>query len=310
MDGTTLLRELRQCLGESSDTAWLDKKTSYDYLYEAACATAERTNILTGTQSITTVASTRTYNLNPDFLRIQLTTDEEQPFIKYNDGSDDYFIYQVSYDSIITGDNDDDVDIPSGFAITNADEQTRLTGTCTSTGTLTNEESNLVKSSAPFANVKVGDIVHNTTDSSSGYVVALSSSTTVTTALFGGTNNYWTSGDAYILTPQPRFQIVLDPPPADSSDTITVYYCKRPNPVYSGYRAYHFPINFKGALVKYAAWLYKYRDREPNYGDAWFKFWDAQVRLYGRSVNKAIGPPRRGFRVIMKKTSSPLYSYK
>jgi hypothetical protein len=310
MDGATLLRELRMILQETSDTSWMDKKSSYDYLYEAAVSTAERTNLLTGTQTITTVSSQVAYNLNPDFLKIQLTDNEERPFIKFNDGSDDYFIYQSSYDSIISGDNDDDVEIPSCFAITDAGDQTRLTGTCTSTGTLSNEESNLIVSGAPFSGAAVGDIVHNTTDGSSGYVVATSSTTTVTTSLFGGTNNYWTSGDAYILNPQSRFKLVLDPPPADSGNSITVYYIKRPNPVYSPYRAYSFPVNFKGALVKYAAWLYKYRDREPNYGDAFFKFWDSQTRLYGRTINKALGGPRRGFRVIMKKSANPMYSYK
>jgi hypothetical protein len=40
--------------------------------------------------------------------------------------------------------------------------------------------------------------------------------------------------------------------------------------------------------VFYAAWLYKYRDREVNYGDAFFKYWDRAVREYNSVLNKSM----------------------
>ena len=57
MDGATLIRELRQILTEGSDSRWLDLKSCYDYLWEAACITADRTTAFTTTQTITTVAN-------------------------------------------------------------------------------------------------------------------------------------------------------------------------------------------------------------------------------------------------------------
>jgi hypothetical protein len=46
------------------------------------------------------------------------------------------------------------------------------------------------------AGVVAGDIIHNTTDGSVGKVFAVTA-TTVTATMYGGTNNWWTSGDSY-----------------------------------------------------------------------------------------------------------------
>jgi len=64
MDGYSLVRMLRNILSESSDSSWLDVKSNYDYLYEAVLATIGRIDLLTTTDSITTVANDTTYNLN------------------------------------------------------------------------------------------------------------------------------------------------------------------------------------------------------------------------------------------------------
>ena len=49
MDGTDLLRRLRQLLNEDSDSGWLDKQSSYDFLFEAAVEYVDRTACLRGT---------------------------------------------------------------------------------------------------------------------------------------------------------------------------------------------------------------------------------------------------------------------
>jgi hypothetical protein len=148
--------------------------------------------------------------------------------------------------------------------------------------TLFNEtlgESTLTDGTAAFSTtVNIGDAVHNLTDTSHGYVVTLSSGTAVITALFDGTNNYFANTSSYVIWPQKRFQLVIDPPPSVTGDTITVYYVKRPDPVYSAYRSYSLPIGYSGALVHYAAWLYKYRDREPSFGDNFYLYWDRKCK--------------------------------
>jgi hypothetical protein len=127
-------------------------------------------------------------------------------------------------------------------------------------------------------------------------------------AIFYGTDNYFASSDAYIINAQGRFKLTLDPPPLTSGHTITVYYIQRPNPVYSPYRSYRIPIGYKDPLVMYAAWKYKYRDREPNYGDALYKYWDASVRAVGSELNSAMR--KKGYRVNLVKRASRSGSYK
>ena len=58
----------------------------------------------------------------------------------------------------------------------------------------------LTDSAANFGgtdDVKVGDVIRNTTDGSSGVVVSVDSTTQLTTTLSGGTENDWDVGDAY-----------------------------------------------------------------------------------------------------------------
>ena len=47
------------------------------------------------------------------------------------------------------------------------------------------------------------------------------------------------------------------------------------------------------------AWLYKYRDREPNYGDAWFKAFDMVTRENNYSTTKVKN--NRKLKVFMKR---------
>jgi hypothetical protein len=68
-------------------------------------------------------------------------------------------------------------------------------GTCTNSGS---ETTTMYDSGGGLSSVLVNDIVYNEDDDSWGRVTAVDSDTQVThTALAGGTNNYWTNGDAY-----------------------------------------------------------------------------------------------------------------
>lgn len=302
MDGTTLLRELRQVLSESSTGTWLDSKTSFDYLYQAAIASVARTNSITTYQDITTVADQVAYYLNGDFLKLFRKDSNNELFIRYYKSPNYYFIKWKSYDEILLVNQTTSVSIPSSFTIYDAPPITQVTGTATSAGTSSGGESTLTDTSGTFTNVFAGDTIHNTTDGSNGIIISKTSSSALVTALFDGTSNDWVASpvaDTYVLNHQMRYYFVLDPPPSTAGHTVRVYYVQKPTPVYSSYRSYKFPEGFSGALVRYAAWLYKYRDSNPNFGDGWFKYWDAAVRQLGRETNYALN--RKGFTVSLTK---------
>jgi hypothetical protein len=198
------------------------------------------------------------------------------------------------------------VSIPSDFTIKDLDPLTRYTGTTTLAGDISNGECTLTDTLATFTNVYPGDIVHNTTDGSHGVVIVKTSNTALVTCLFGGTNNEWTLADAYIIVPKRRYKLIVDPPSLTSGHTITVPYVPKPTPVYSLYRSYNLPSEID--LASYAAWLYRYKDREPNFGDTFYKVWDASVRRAAH--NDADATRKKGFRVNLIKPTSGEWSYK
>lgn len=299
MDGKTLLYKLRQLLNEDSDSGFLDKRTSYDYLWEAAIEFVNRTACLKSTQSISTVVDQTGYTLNADFLSMYLKNDSNNLYIKYNNGSTDSFVTWKDYEDIIYGNNTSSQSVAGGFSI--IDDSTldsQVTGSATSAGALSGGQATLTDTAADFSDVSPGDIVHNTTDGSDGIVLSKTSSTVLVTALFGGTDNDWAVSDAYIIQPQGRLKLVLDGPPSTADHTITVYYTQRPAPVYSDYGVYRFPSQYSDAIVKYAAFLYKFKDREPNFGHTWYGIFDRQVRMATSALNKSF--VRRGFTVNLK----------
>jgi hypothetical protein len=324
MDGITLLRELEQLLREIPSLAvWPNVKQAYDYLYQAAVATADKSGILTTTQTITTVADQANYRINPDFLRLYLTDNKGKFYIKYNDGTNDYFIYNTSMDAITLANQTTSVTIPSSFSIQRRALDSAITGTTTGedysyfTSTSytvfgqTLGETELTDSGGGLTNVKVGDIVHNKSfpGVASGYVVATTSSSEVICALFGDMDNmFFRSGDSYAINPQSCFELYLSPPPSTASHTITLYYVEKPDPIYSAYRMYPFPSGYSQVLVQYAAWLVKYRDKEPNMGDAFYKYWDANVRSLTHSVSNA--KQTKGYRVNLIKSATRSWGYK
>lgn len=289
MDGKELLYRLRQLLNEDSSSSFLDDKTTYSYLWDAAIEFATRSEALKSTQTITTVSGTSSYALNADFVRLYLKDGSGNYFIKYTNGTTDTFITFRSYENIIYDNLTTSVTTPQRFSIIDKPNlYSQVTGTATSTGASSGGQSVLTDTAANFSNVSAGDVIHNTTDGCDGYVLSKTSSTVLVTALFGGSGNDWAISDAYVIQPQGRLQIVLQQPPSASSDTITVEYVQRPDPIFSSYGVYRFMPQYSDAIVKYAAWMYKYRDREPDFGDAFYKNFERVSRMNQYNMNQSL----------------------
>ena len=291
MDGKEALYQLRHLLGEGAESGFLDDRISYQYINNAAEEFVSRTECLTGTQTLTTVADQVGYTLNADFVEVYLRDRDNRLRLPYNDGSSSYndFIYFKGYNEIIMANNIASVSKPDSFAV--IDDSTldsRLSGTATGAGASSGGECTLTDSAADFSDVSPGDIVHNTTDGSDGVVISKTSSTVLVTALFNGTDGDWTSSDAYVIQPQGRLQLVFDPPPSSGGHTATVHYIKRPEPVYSDYGMFRFQSQHMQAILKYAAFNYKYRDQDPNFGDAYFQHWDREVRRAANNTGKSL----------------------
>jgi hypothetical protein len=300
MDGSLMLKRLRQVLQEGSTSSFIDEKTSYDNLYEGACELVSELELLKDSQTITTVATQSLYDLNANYLSLFMRDDSNNYVLKYNNGTYDSWIPYRDYGFAYQND-DDDQSIPNSFSIIDKALPTNISSTATADGASSGGLCTLTDSTAPFATVSAGDSVHNTTDGSEGIVVSVTSTSAIVTSLFDGTNNDWTNADAYVIVPQGRKQLFLNPPSLTAGHTITFKYVCKPDPVYSDYGQYRVPSIYIPAVIKYAAWLYKYRDREPSYGDAWYKFWEMQLRKGKARENKV----QRGqnFSVNMKKSS-------
>ena len=304
MDGQTLCADVRRLLLEGDSSNFVDDKVTLDFLWEAAIQINHDLKLLTDIATITTVDGTSNYDLPADFQELYIVDSFNRYFVKENDGSNDYLLFWKDYGMMYyNGFNNSTLEqaISNNFSIVDSDPATVIKSTATAVGAEVYDECTLTDSTAPFANVKIGDIIHNITDTSDGLVIGITSTSVITVALYDGTNNDWTSGDTYVLVPQGRLALVLDPTPSTSGYTISIPYVKRPNPVYSSYGVYPFPATYRYILTKYAAWLYKYRDKEPNYGDAWYKQYDIEIRRNNRVNNRLKN--KSNFKVNFNKTS-------
>jgi hypothetical protein len=301
MDGKMMLYQVRQLLQESESSSFLDDRTTYDYIYEAACELVSALKMTTSSQTITTVATTSLYNIDADYLCQYLMNDTNEYILKYYDGSGYYWPTYRGEGFVFQENSLTNTSIPTNFSVVEKSTVPDIiTAVTTADGLASGGECTLTDASASFTTtVSVGDQVHNEDDGSDGVVIAVLSATAIITALFGGTTNEWASGDTYIIVPQSRRQLLLDPPSLTPGHTVTFRYIPKPAPVYSSYRSYRFPSHYMPAVVKYAAWLYKYRDREPNFGDAYYKYWEMQMRKYHSNENRS--PARSRWTVNMSK---------
>jgi hypothetical protein len=301
MDGKMLKEQLRLLLNESTGSGFLDNRTSFEYLYDAACITAEMLQNLKAQTELTTVAGQIGYKLPADFLSLYLKDNENRFFVKYTDGDgNDQFIKHAAYEDVVYSNNTSNAELPSRYSVIDYPSlASNITGTVTSASDDVGGKSSLIDTGADFSEVSIGDVVHNTVDDSLGYVVEVTSGTRLEVCMFGGTDNEWDTSDTYIIVLQGRMQIILDPPPANAGETVTVHYIQKPTPVYSDYDTYRFQPQYVRALVHYAAWSYKYRDSEPDFGDRYYVFWLQQLKM--NKFNSDRGIRKKGFTVNRKK---------
>jgi hypothetical protein len=305
MTGQALSRALRDQLLENVSSGFINSRTSYAYLYEAICNFNKRTHLSTSSQTITIVPGTTAYTLNPDFVAVSLLNDTNEPLVKWTYSGSDTFIYPILESTVTLQDSTATASVAQAYYINDAPAAANVTGTATSTNVQANSEAKLTDTAAAFASVSVGDEIFDTTDGSDGYVVDVIDGTNLYAALFSdsnGPNCYFTSGDAYIIVPQPRYQINITPLPA-SVATLTIPYIQLPAPVYSPYRNYKLNNQYAGTITKYAAFLYKYRDTQPNFGDAFFKHYELEC---SRIANEALlaMPNKNNWRVNTSKTNA------
>jgi hypothetical protein len=302
MDGRMLYRDLAAQINEDPDTSGaLDPKSAYIYLWRSAIEIGRRLKFPRGEATVTTVADQRDgYLLPADFSCLYMRDSMDEFFVRYYNGSAYSNLRAKDEEAIFEDNITASRAMPGGFCIT--DYRTAIsnvTGKATAEGDASGGQCTLTDSGASFSSaVNPGDTVHNVTDGSTGFVISVTSGTALVTALFGGTGNDWDVGDDSVIVPQGRLQFMFDAPPATSGHVVTVPYVKRPDPVFSYYGRYPFQTTLSFALVNYAAWLFKYRDSQPNQGDKWFRLFDRDVRQAAGTIKAATTPKR--LKVVMK----------
>ncbi len=291
MDGLEIERRVEDFLDEDEAGTWLNTRTTYDYAWEGAKRFVARTECLTSYQDITTVADQVNYVLDAKYLKLYLKDRQNRYYARYKEATSAAysFLTYKDYDKIIYANQaqlvtdaiQEGVDVPSNFSI--RDKQTlnsQISDTADNDGgSAVGGVATLTMNTAVFTDVSPGDIIHNTTDSSDGIVLTTEATFKILTiAFFGGDDNEIDANDAFIIQPQGRFELILDPPPDDASDTVRVWYVEIPAPVYSDYGTYRFRQHNIEHIVEYAAAKYKYRDNEPGFAKEFLGVWDRKVR--------------------------------
>jgi hypothetical protein len=307
VDGKDLLRDLRILLNEQDSSAFLDDRSSYDVLWKGAIEVVSSARIHTASQVVTTIANQAAYNLYADFLDVYTTDDQNRKFVMYDAGNGKTPIFLRDYPGVIYTNSTTSVSVPSTFSIVDAPALSILSGTASAAGAVSGGEAILTDATAPFASVAAGDAAHNTFSGHEydGIVTYVNSSSSLITCMFdeSSTPFGWANADTYRITPQGRFQLVLDPPPLTAGQTVTVPYVQRPAPVFSPYRAYRIPINYKQALLSYAAAFYKMREEDDNGVSRFFALAEDQMMRARKQFGKSL--TRNSWRVNFVKRAYP-----
>lgn len=287
MDGKTITNRVLQLLNETSSSALINTRATYDFINDGAKDWVFKTECLTAEETLTTVASQAGYVLPADYLGLYLK-ESNKFFVKYYDSSNYIFIYYRDYADVYYDNDTTTVDIPSYFTIKDYGSlYAQVTGTASADGAASGGKCLLTTATDKFDNVSAGDMVHNTTDGSDGVVLSKTDNKNIYIALFGGTNNDITSGDSFVIQPRGRMQLICDPPPTTGSQSIYVPYLQAPAPVYDDYGIFRISFDYTEALASYAAWRYKYKDKAFDYGDKFYQSYLAEIVKYRRQTPKA-----------------------
>ncbi len=242
------------------------------------------------------------YTLNHDFMGLyQMDEDKGTPFLIFNDGVSPTYILQQDYDALLSDEITDVSDYPNRFAVIPAPSPSIITSTATSSGVQTGGESTLTDTAGVFlttnAAVKPGDEILNKTRGWQGFALAVTDASNLKTSMFDSSqpiSSYasWTSGDAYMIMPRRRYQLVVDGPLSNAGWSITLPYLQQPIPVYSEYGFYSLPMSGDEAVINYAAWKYSSRDTDMNRGNLFYRDWERlatdAISYFNRTIKKEI----------------------
>lgn len=274
MDGKTMLRTLEGILNEVSTSAFLDTFLSYEFLDKAATDYVRETIGFSRNEGIITVVSQQEYSLPPDFLDFRIRDSKHRHVIRYYDNVNDQYFwpYLKSYDHVYTANRANitgNKNIPDYFAVTDSDIESQVTGTAQAgSGTLSGGECTLVGTSGKFSGVHARDTVHDTSSGYHGIVLEVETTSQLKVALFNdGVPVATASGSAFLIQPAAHKKMVFSDPSETAGHLIEARYYGLQDPVFSQYRIWPFRPSACYAICKKAAFEYKYRDRDPNFGD-------------------------------------------
>lgn len=285
MDGRTLIDTVIDALDKpvADELFDTDHRVLYGYLDAAAAEFVRATRCLTGSATITTVASQQAYDLPPDFINLYMRNAADRHFVRYYDGTGYHFPVLTTYEALFRANETAERACPARFCITDRTTPPAIiSSTTTAAGAQSAGQCTLTDSTKLFTTTNLvypRDIVHNATDASDGVVLTVTDATRLVTALFSGKKNAWGNGDAYVIQRASGKQILLDAPSESSGHTITVPYVCMPSPVFSDYGFWRFPPMSCRAIAFEAAFLYQ--NRKGNYPGA-----DRHHVLFLNEVNR------------------------
>ena len=277
MNAYSIISKVYTLINESSTSTFMDEATTYELLNTALREFARRTQLFIKQSSISIVSGTSSYTLPDDFLKFFAKSEDDYvlPSIYYNNNKITY----IDYSTYMSYDTSETADIPTNYTLNFTYPDSIISGTATSSATVSNGEVTLTDTGKTFTQSLVGGTVHVTHSgvTYNGYVIAYNSSTSLTIATIPSTSI--SSGDTYLISPPPANTITFYPEPS-SSFTLPIYYIPSFPPVYSLYRPIPLPNDMLIPVACFICWLYKYRDREPAYGDKYFAIYETAVRKY------------------------------
>ncbi len=275
MDAHSIISKVYSLINEATTSTFIDDATTYEFLNSALREVVRRTQLFIKEATIKITAGQKSYPLPNDFLKFFAKTDDDyaEPALYYNSNKITY----IDYGTYLSLDRSATARIPTNYTLNFSYPASSITGTTTSNATPNNGEVQLVSASGNFSSSLIGGAVHVTHNSVTynGYVVEYVSPTVLVVATQPSTSI--SAGDPYVISPPPTNIITFYPTPSENFDLPISYYHTLP-PIYSPFRSIPIPQDLLIPIACYICWLYKYKDREPVYGDKYFLIFESGIR--------------------------------
>ena len=277
MDAQTIISKVYSLINEADSSTFIDEATTYELLNAALREVVRRTQLFIKQSTINILAGQASYTLSYDFLKFfaRSTDDYAEPVIYYKNNKISY----IDYGTYLGLDKSVTAKIPTNYTLNFNFPRSAIRGLASSNATPTNGEVRLTDIAQSFKESIVGGTVHLTHAGTTynGYIVEYVSPTTLIIATQPSIPI--TVGDGYVISPPPTNMITFYPTPSEDFDLDIYYYHTLP-PIYSPYRSIPIPQDLLIPVACYICWLYKYKDREPAYGDKYFMIFEAGIRRY------------------------------